>query len=179
MSYVTDLLRWVAGLLVTIIVALLGVTSAVVADAPSAEAGAYSYDGHHWSSVLDGAAERGPPLTCAPRTASNAVDDPSNGAAVSPRTATTPAGFAYDHTASLVRVASMTTAADGPQQVTRGSLSSSAGSDVAAKYGDEALAGVDDILGGLSKGRSGGVRTVGSDANLDDVYGTLTRGGSP
>lgn len=50
---------------------------------------------------------------------------------------------------------------------------------VAAKSADEALEGVDDVLGGLSKGGNSGVRTVGSDAELDEVSGTLTRGGSP
>lgn len=48
----------------------------------------------------------------------------------------------------------------------------------AAKGADEALTSVDDVLGGLSKGRSSGVRTVGSDAELEEVYGTLTRGGT-
>lgn len=50
---------------------------------------------------------------------------------------------------------------------------------VAAKSADEALAGVDDVLGGLAQGRNSGVRTVSSDAELDEVYRSLTRGGTP
>lgn len=50
---------------------------------------------------------------------------------------------------------------------------------VAANSADEALPALDDVLGGLSKGRSSGVRTVGSDAQLDEVHTTLTRGGTP
>ena len=50
---------------------------------------------------------------------------------------------------------------------------------VAAKSADEALAGIDDVLGGLSKGKQSTVRTVGSDAELQDVYTTLSRGGTP
>ncbi|MBO9521879.1 MAG: hypothetical protein J7518_10105 [Nocardioidaceae bacterium] len=49
----------------------------------------------------------------------------------------------------------------------------------AAKSADEAVAGVDDVLSGLGKGRNSGVKTVGSDAELSEVYGTLTRGGTP
>lgn len=50
---------------------------------------------------------------------------------------------------------------------------------VAVKSAGEGLAGVDDVLGGLTKGRNSGVRTVGSDAEIDEVYGSLTRGGAP
>ncbi|BCW69141.1 hypothetical protein NicSoilB8_01850 [Arthrobacter sp. NicSoilB8] len=53
------------------------------------------------------------------------------------------------------------------------------GAGTAAKGADEALAGVDDVLNGLSKGRQSTVRTVRSDAELQDVHGTLSRGGTP
>ena len=51
--------------------------------------------------------------------------------------------------------------------------------DEAAEGADEALAGVDDVLEGLPKGRQSTVRTVGSDAELQDVYTTLSQGGTP
>lgn len=53
------------------------------------------------------------------------------------------------------------------------------GSRAASSVVDEALTSVDDALKGLAKGRSAGVRTVDSNAELDELYATLTRGGTP
>lgn len=44
---------------------------------------------------------------------------------------------------------------------------------------EQALTGVDDVLGGLARGCNAGVRTVGSEAELQSTFETLTRGGSP
>jgi hypothetical protein len=38
---------------------------------------------------------------------------------------------------------------------------------------------VDEVLAGLQSGRQAHVRTVGSDAQLQDVYDTLSHGGVP
>lgn len=44
---------------------------------------------------------------------------------------------------------------------------------------DDAVRSVDDVLGGLGRGRQPHVRTVGSDAQLRSVYDDLARGGTP
>lgn len=50
---------------------------------------------------------------------------------------------------------------------------------IAAEGAGRGLSSVDDVLGGLSKGRQPSVRTVGSDRELQGVYDDLARGGSP
>lgn len=49
----------------------------------------------------------------------------------------------------------------------------------AAETGANAAADVADLLDGLPKGKNTGVRTVGTDQELADLYGTLSRGGTP
>ena len=51
--------------------------------------------------------------------------------------------------------------------------------DDAANTGSTALRGVDEVLGGLSKGKQGFVRTVPDEASLNSTFAELTQGGSP
>ena len=48
----------------------------------------------------------------------------------------------------------------------------------AANTGANAVVDVGEVLKSLPKGRSSGVRTVGSDQELVELYGTLSRGGA-
>ncbi|WP_235533963.1 hypothetical protein [Sanguibacter sp. Leaf3] len=50
--------------------------------------------------------------------------------------------------------------------------------DATKIYGRAASGRVDDVLGGLSRGKNSHVQTVGSDAKLGEIYSALTRGGS-
>jgi len=92
-------------------------------------------------------------------------------------------GYTYDAPALL----------SSPDAVATDALGSPAGSEVvswvnsvsvggfgvAAKTGSTALRGVDDVLGGLSKGKQGFVRTVPDEASLNSTFAELTQGGSP
>ncbi|MGL5817131.1 MAG: RHS repeat-associated core domain-containing protein [Phycicoccus sp.] len=49
----------------------------------------------------------------------------------------------------------------------------------AANTGSTALRGVDEILGSLSKGKQGFVRTVPDESSLNSTFAELTQGGSP
>lgn len=174
-------MRRILAYLLAVLCCWLGPVSATPAHAaPARPVTAYTYDGHHNDSALTYTmTERGPPASNESSTAYDAVDRWSHDAAARPdRPAPSPI-ITYDPTALLVQsVGVVTTALEVTPEIS-GLLAAFQRSDVAAKSADEALAGVDDVLGGLSKGRSGGVRTVGSDAELGEVYGTLTRGGTP
>lgn len=168
-------------LLVAALVAWLSFAPAVApSPLPDSTVAAYTYDASgHVSPAIRAATERGPPTAGDQDGIYNAADRLSRGASARPDGPTPRAATTYNDAVRLAEVAQPTGTTQEQARRSGGESSSLTRAGVAAKSADEALAGVDDVLGGLSKGRSGGVRSVGSDAELDEVYGTLTRGGTP
>jgi hypothetical protein len=148
---------------------------------PSRAVPTFVYDGQDQPACLSHlATERGPPSTHDHTTTAYDADGvPPPGASACSGIPITPATYDYDNLARLDEAAHGSRDYPGQRSDPAPGRAVAKRLHVAAKSADEALTGVDEVLGGLSKGRSSGVRTVGSDAELDDVYGTLTRGGTP
>lgn len=167
-------------IIIGLLAAWLGAAAPIGALASPTTTAAHGHDSHHRVVTISLATtERGPPAADDRYAIEAAVDHRSHGASARPDRATPPVLFAYDHPALLVRVDRTSGTTQGQGQVLSADLASISGTRIAAKGADEALAGVDDVLGGLSKGQQSTVRTVGSDAELQDVYATLSRGGNP
>ena len=174
----------IGALVAAVIAAVLTLIAAPIAEAiavaPTESLSTYAYDGHRHPALVTGVGtERGPPAVHHLPTTNDAVDPWSAVASAISDEGPSRAGAVYDDPARLLKVVRATSTTDGHLEFISGCPVDFERWRVAAKTADEALAGVDDVLGGLSKGRSSGVRTVGSDAQLDEVYGTLTRGGTP
>lgn len=129
--------------------------------------------------LVDTAAERGPPSTN--HAISNTPVDGGSprGAPTRPSATATRESYDWEGTALLEQNAGATTTTGGHGVVAEADFSSLQRSSVAANAGSGALRSVDEVLGGLPKGKQSWVRMVSDESSLTTKFNELTEGGTP